>query len=226
MQRLYPLPAGPTTAAESYGVARPSGPQGRPWIATCMISSIDGSTVLAGVSGGLSSSADRDVLLTLRLIADMVIVGAGTVRSESYGKPTKAGQRIGVVSNTGNVDTSTSLFTSGAGFLILPENAPPTSVESVRAGIDEVDLAAAVRALPGRPRFVHAEGGPSLNGTLASADLIDEINLTTSPQVIGGSGPRLMSNAPDLMQPFRLVHLLEDNGFIFSRYVRQSTGIA
>ena len=185
-----------------------------------MVASVDGSSVLAGPSGGLSSDADRDVMLTLRALADVIIVGAGTVRSEGYGKPAKQGQRIGVVSRTGQVDTSSALFASGAGFLILPENAPATKIESVRAGIDEIDLDAAIRLLPGAPRFVHAEGGPLLNAALAAADLIDEMNLTISPQLIGGSGPRVVSQAPDLCTRLRLVHLLESEDFLFSRYIR------
>lgn len=189
-----------------------------------MVASIDGSTVFAGKSAGLSSDADRDVLLTLRSSADLIIVGAGTVRTEGYGIPRKSGQRIGVVSRTGRVDLDTPLFTSGAGFLILPQDAPPTSVDSVRAGVGELDLAAAIRALPGDPAFVQAEGGPSLNGALAACDLIDEINLTTSPQMIGGAGPRVTSDAPPLSHRFHLVHLLEDDGYLFSRYVRSDSG--
>ncbi len=159
-------------------------------------------------------------MLTLRTVANMIIVGAGTVRSEGYAKPAKPGQRIGVVSQTGHVDADSALFASGAGFLILPENAPPSSIESVRAGVDEIDLAAALCMLPGAPRFVHVEGGPSLNGALAAADLIDEMNLTMSPQLIGGSGPRVLSHAPDLNTSLRLVHLLESENFLFSRYTR------
>lgn len=186
-----------------------------------MVASIDGSTALDGASAGLSSDADREVLLTLRSIADLIIVGAGTVRSEGYGVPNKPGQRIGVVSRSGDVDVASRLFASGAGFLILPEDAPPTSVESVRAGVGELDLRAALRRLPGSPAFVQAEGGASLNGALAAADLLDEINITTSPLLVGGSGSRATSHGPQISHRFDLVHLLVDDGFIFSRYVRQ-----
>jgi riboflavin biosynthesis pyrimidine reductase len=56
-----------------------------------MVSSIDGSTVFDGESRGLSSDNDREVLLTLRRAADVINVGAGTVRSEGYGAPRKPG---------------------------------------------------------------------------------------------------------------------------------------
>ena len=171
MQRLLPSPTGPTTIAEAYGVDRQAPSSGRPWVALCMVSSIDGSTVLDGASAALSSDADREVLLTGRRLADMIIVGAGTVRAEGYGVPKKPGQRIGVVSRSGHVDADTPLFASGAGFLIVPEDAPETSIETVRAGVGELDIVAAMHRLPGNPSFVQAEGGASLNGSLATADL-------------------------------------------------------
>ena len=186
-----------------------------------MVASIDGSTVLDGASAGLSNDTDREVMLTLRRIADMIIVGAGTVRAEGYGPPRKPGQRIGVVTKSGSVDTSTPLFTSGAGFLIMAEDSPAVDVESVRAGTGDVDLAGALLHLPGSPRFVQAEGGASLNGALAAADLLDEINITTSPLVVGGDGARATTHAPELTHRYDLAHLIEEDGYLFSRYIRR-----
>ena len=185
-----------------------------------MVASIDGSTALDGASAGLSSDADRNILLALRMLADMIIVGAATVRAENYGVPKKPGQRIGVISHSGNVDPTSRLFTSGAGFLIVPEDAPQTPIETVRAGIGELDLAAALMHLPGSPAFVQAEGGPNINGVLAAADLIDELNVTTSPQLVGGDGKRITANMTAMGQMFDLVQVCEDDGFLFNRYVR------
>jgi riboflavin biosynthesis pyrimidine reductase len=183
-----------------------------------MVASIDGSTVVDRRSTQLSSPTDTEVLLTLREIADLIIVGAGTVREEGYGPPAKAGQRIGVMSRSGNIDLTSPLFTSGAGFLILPEDAPEQPVDTVRAGVGRVDLAAAVAQLD--VNFVQAEGGAILNGALTEADLVDELNLTISPQLVGGRGPRLVVGAQDVTRRMRLAHLLEDDGFLFTRYLR------
>ena len=87
------------SANEAYHVARQR-PASRPWVAMCMVASIDGSTVMTGNSAALSSAADRSVLLALRAAADHVLVGAGTVRAEGYGVPGKVGQRVAVVSHT------------------------------------------------------------------------------------------------------------------------------
>ncbi len=217
MRRLFDHPTDHVTVREAYGVERPR-PAGRPWLGVCMVSSIDGSTVVDSNSRSLSSPTDQEVLLTLRDLADVLIVGAATVRIEGYGPPRKRGQRVGVVSRRGDVDASTSLFTSGAGFLILPEDAPPTTVESVRAGTGEVDFAGALAQLDAD--FVQAEGGALLNGALSAADVIDELNLTISPQLAGGDGPRVTSGSVQVSRKMRLAHVLEEDGFLFTRYVR------
>lgn len=183
-----------------------------------MVASIDGSTVVGSNSRGLSSKTDQEVLLTLRELADVLIVGAATVRIEGYGKPKKPGQRVGVVSRRGDVDAQSPLFTSGAGFLIVPEDAPASSLDSVRAGRGDVDLGAALAQLDAD--FVQAEGGARLNGALAAADLIDELNLTVSPLLAGGDGPRVTGGATQLARPMRLAHVLEEDGFLFTRYTR------
>jgi riboflavin biosynthesis pyrimidine reductase len=217
MRRLYEVPTDHVAARDAYDVPRPR-PVGRPWVGLCMVASLDGSTVLDTNSRRLSSPADQEVLLTLRALADVLLVGAATVRIEGYGKPRKPGQRVGVVSRRGDVDVSSPLFSSGAGFLILPEDAPPTAIDSIRAGVGEVDLAAALGQLDAD--FVQAEGGAHLNGALAAADVIDELNLTVSPLIAGGSGPRLATTTTDLARRMRLAHVLEHDGFLFTRYVR------
>ncbi len=183
-----------------------------------MVSSIDGSTVVDSNSRKLSSKRDQEVLLTLRELADILIVGAATVRIEGYGPPRKPGQRVGVVSRRGDVDATAELFTSGAGFLIVPDDAPPTSVDAIRAGVGGVDLAAALGQLDAD--FVQAEGGALLNGALSAADVIDELNLTISPQLAGGDGPRVTSGSLQLSRRMRLAHVLEEDGFLFTRYLR------
>lgn len=217
MRRLFDDPTDHLTVREAYDVPRPR-PAERPWLGVCMVSSIDGTTVIDSNSRGLSSKTDQEVLLTLRELADVLIVGAATVRIEGYGPPRKKGQRVGVVSRSGDVDTTNTLFTSGAGFLILPDDAPPTSIESIRAGTGGVDFAAALAKLDAD--FVQAEGGAQLNGALSGADVIDELNLTISPQLAGGDGPRVTSGNAQISRKMRLAHVLEDDGFLFTRYLR------
>ena len=229
LRRLFPEPATDTTAGEAYAAHRParsSSAGRRPWVSLCMIASLDGAIVVDGRSGPLGNATDRDVLLSLRQFADVVLVGAGTARGEGYGPPGKPGLRVGVVTNSGRVDLGGRLFTSGAGFLIAPESAAvdTTAVEVLRVGSEQVDLAVALSRLdsvvPG-VAAVQAEGGPTLNAGLLASDLVDEFNLTISPRLVGGDSPRVVHGAPDVDARFELAHLLaDDEGFVFGRWLR------
>ena len=185
---------------------------GRPWVGVCMVASLDGSTVVEGRSGGLSNPNDAAVFGRLRRAADVVLVGASTVPLEGYGPPRKPGQRIGVVTASGNVDLDSELFTSGAGFLIMPEDGPaPGGAGRRGAGRDEVastwpPRCAASMTSSTAPTFVQAEGGPHLNGALLDADCVDELDLTISPVLGGGTGPRLTASATPTLTRFTLAH--------------------
>jgi len=210
---------------EAYDVERPA-PGDRPWVGLCMVTSLDGSIAVDGTSGTLGNSNDLDVLLTLRDLADVLIVGAATARGEGYGPPRRPGQRIGVVTDRGNVDLDSELFSSGAGFVIANERTAvdDTRVDVLRAGRERVDIVEALTRLdeivPG-VRYVQAEGGATLNASLLDADLIDELDLTLSPHLVGGTGPRLTVGASESMHRFVLAHLLaDDEGFVFSRWLR------
>ncbi len=209
-----------------YGVTRPV-PAGRPWVGVCMIASLDGSTVVDGRSGALGASGDRVVFAALRRAADAILVGSATARAEHYRSPKRTGQRIGVVTSTGAVDQSTDLFSSGAGFLVMPEDGPdaPAGIDVIRAGEGTVDLRGALARLGEvmePPTFVQAEGGARLNAGLLDADCVDELNVSIAPLIVGGDGRRLIAGAADTMQPFEPVHVLaDDDGYLFSRWVRR-----
>ncbi len=217
MRRLFPDPADDVTVRECYDVDRPA-PDGRPWVALCMVAGLDGSTVVSGTSRGLSNATDASVLLTMRELVDVVLVGAGTVRAEGYGPPRTPGLRIAVVSRSADLDFDQPLWQSGRATLVTTLDAPDVPVPTVRAGHGVIDLAAALSRLDAR--VVQCEGGGTLNGLLAGADLIDELNFTLSPHITGGHGPRVTVGAPDVMHRMRLAHVLEEDGFLYTRYVR------
>ena len=184
-----------------------------------MVASIDGSTVVEGNSRALGSPGDLAVLLGLRALADVIIVGSSTVTIDDYGPPSKPGLRVGVVTRSANIDAARPLFTSGSGFLITTETAStPAGIECVRAGTIEVNLAEAVTQLQGN--FAQLEGGPTLNAAMLAADLVDEINVTISANMVGGNGPRLTNGAPDVLKRYQLAHVCEEDGFLFLRYTR------
>ncbi len=230
VRRVFPEPPGEVSLDELYGDPPRPRVGNRPWVGICMVASLDGSTVLHGRSGGLSNPDDTAVLATLRRAADAVVVGAATVRKEGYGAPKKSGQRIGVVTATGGVDPASELFRSGAGFLIMPEDGVPPSgpegpIDVVRAGHGRVDIARALERLGEvmpAPTYVQAEGGARLNGSLLDADCVDELDLTISPLLVGGDGPRVTAGGDAATAGFELAHVLVDErSFLYTRWVRR-----
>ena len=94
--------------------------------------------------------------------------------------------------------------------------------EVVDAGTgSQVDVGLVVADLAGRGAgVVLAEGGPSLNHQLVAAGLVDELNLTISPLLVGGTAKRILSG-PTLAAPagLRLDRVLSDDGYLFCRYL-------
>lgn len=222
LRRLHPEPAADVHIADAYGDPDRSPPPGRPWVMITMVASVDGATTMNGASGPLGNASDTAVLSATRAAADLVVVGAGTVRAERYGPPKTPGQRVGVVTSGGSLDMSGPLFSSGAGFLIMPESGPHLDVPTLRVGDASVDAAAMlsrVHELVGRPvGVVQVEGGPTLNGWLVDAGCVDEFNLTLAPRIAGGAGPRAVVGA-GTSADLDLAHLLvDDGGFVFSRW--------
>ncbi|MEW6477316.1 MAG: dihydrofolate reductase family protein [Actinomycetota bacterium] len=200
--------------------------EGRPAVRLNMISSVDGSTALDGLSGGLGGPADRRVFAALRSLADVVLVAAGTVRAETYGP---AQVPIAVVSGSLTFDWTAPFFTAATHrpIMVTSKQAPPAALEQAEAVADiliagdaEVDLTEAVHQL-GRRSFRHilAEGGPSLNGALTSAGLLDELCLSLAPRLVSGSAKRIVSGPPLLPPPELTLHTVcEEDGYLFLRY--------
>ena len=236
------LPPGGTE--EAYADLADRRGRGRPYVAVNMVASADGAISVEGRTQAMSSEADRFVFHYLRSLADVILVGAQTVRAESYGPPripeerqaerVARGQspvpRIAVVSGSLDLDWGSRLFTESPTrpIVLTTAEADTTEAEAVaeviRAGDARVDLPAALAAVGELGvGFVLCEGGPTLNGVLAADDLIDELCLTVAPTLVGADvGAGLLGHVrlPDL-QPLSLVHALEEDGDLFLRYRRR-----
>lgn len=204
-----------------------------------------------GRSASLSGPADRLLFAALRSIADIVLAGAGTVRAENYGaarlSPEAAAARaareqdgpprLAVVTGSLRLDPTARLFQEAqpeARPIVLTMSqaldAAPTThdqlakVADVRAvGEATVDWERAVRLLHDDygARVVLVEGGPTVNAHLVDQDLLDELCLTVSPLLLGGSAQRIVANIPPIDPlKLRLDRAFEDEGFLFLRYVR------
>jgi riboflavin biosynthesis pyrimidine reductase len=193
--------------------------RGRPWVRANMIASADGAATASGLSGGLSGDADRTVFGVLRALADVVLVGAGTVRAEAY-RPARIPERwaglregrtpsppIAVVSRSLDLMPASPLLTEAPGhartIVITVQGAPAdrkaavaSQAELIVAGEQRVDLRAAIGALAAMGhRRILTEGGPHLLGQIAEAGLLDELCLTVSPVLAGGQAGRIIEGA-------------------------------
>jgi riboflavin biosynthesis pyrimidine reductase len=164
----------------------------------------------AAISG--RNPGDRLVMGLLRAWADVVLVGAGTLRAHPGGRWTaerahppaadafaelrrEAGlgpsPRFAVLSATGRLDVrepaleDATIITSGAGARSLADGLPGTA-EVVALDDATLGPAAAVDVLRSQGhRRILTEGGPNVMGTLVSAGAVDELFLTLSPVLVG-----------------------------------------
>ncbi|NMH95157.1 pyrimidine reductase family protein [Pseudonocardia bannensis] len=226
-------------------VSRPSR-EDRPWVLINFVASPDGSVATGGRVGGLSSPVDKEVFRLLRSVADVILVGAGTVRAEGYGphRPSAehqasrrergqpASATMAVVSASLRLNLQSALFSDGARpIVITPNNVEAAArdrtaahADLIMAGEDAVDLQGALRQLHGRGvRLVVCEGGPLLFAKLLAGGLVDELCLTVSPLLV--ADPVRLLPAGALAQPaaLRLAHVLEDDGHLFLRYLLASS---
>jgi 5-amino-6-(5-phosphoribosylamino)uracil reductase len=207
-----------------------------PHVRVNFVASADGAVTVDGRSGGLGNDADRRVFGALRELADVVLVGAGTVRSEDYRgarKPTRGAATpppIAVVTGSADLDPGARLFTDTAvaPIVLTGPDAPADRLAALRAaGADVVVLdplsPAAVLDELGR-RGLHrvlCEGGPRLFGDLVGADLVDELCLTVAPVLAAGAAGRIAVGPPGPPpRRLRLVGALEEDGALLLRYAR------
>lgn len=207
-----------------------------------MIMSLDGAAVFGGLAGPLSNVSDHNLLLALRGYADVVLVGAGTVRAERYGpvrlSPTQRADRrehfgitdvppIAVVTRTGQVPASLFAEPRQRPLLVTTAEVARTRPELreradlLLAGDTAVDVGAAVERLQARGfHRILCEGGPTLLDELIAADLVDEMCVTISPTLSGESTGRRPGAHLDRPARMSLRHSVNDGDYVYLRYSR------
>ncbi len=207
-----------------------------PWMRVNFVSSADGAASLDGTSGGLGSAADKQVFGVLRELADVVLVGAGTVRAENYrgARRDTRGRAspppIAVVTGSADLDPGSLLFTDTRvpPIVLTSAAAPPERRERLAAaGADVValdglspDALLAELARRGLHRVL-CEGGPSLFGALVAADAVDELCLTLAPVLAGGTAGRIARGPEGTpARPMTLAAALHAEGTLLLRYRR------
>lgn len=228
--------------AAGYAVPGPAGA----WLRVNMVSTLDGAGVGAdGRTGSINTEADHVVFELLRALSDVVVIGAATARTEGYsplrlpspyaalrdstGRPPQL--PLAVVTRSGALPPRLR-SQSDAGPVLAVTAARSPGLDGLRellgaeqvlvAGEDDVDLALAVDLLHRRGlRHVHCEGGAHLLWQLLTADLVDELDVTYSPVVVGGSQSRIVVG-PALERSFRPKLLVEEDGTVMGRWLRDA----
>lgn len=242
MRRLWPEPEAEVELAELLDLIRPweQANDERPLVLTNFVLSVDGRATLEGRSGPIGGSADTAFLIGLRTRVDAVMIGAGTMRAERYGRliadPAKRErrERIGLshdpllvlISATLDLPWDAGAFTSPGRILIhtSSDEPLPETVATVRVVRHDrpIELGGVLHDLRSDRgiRAVLCEGGPRLHGALHSQGLVDELFVTTAPKLAGGSGPGLVSGLPERERELERVWLVldEPSGDIFARY--------
>lgn len=220
----------------------------RCWVRANMISSLDGGATDDGSSGGLAGPGDRAVFTRMRQEADVILVGASTVRIENYsGAQMSVAQRrarqsrgqaevppIAVVTHRADFEHDAKLFTrTEVPPLILTARETVADarhrfgelaevVDASGAQPDRVDPDAVLDALNSRElRRVLTEGGPSLLDMFVERDLLDELCVTIAPVLVGGNARRIVAGQGEAHTRMRRSHVLSDGeGYLYTRYVR------
>jgi 5-amino-6-(5-phosphoribosylamino)uracil reductase len=215
------------------------------WVRANMVCTLDGAARGPdGVTASINSPTDHRVFTLLRGLADVVLVGAGTVRAEGYGPPkvrrefaaarAAEGQRpapwLAVVTRSGELPDDKGLLTPEAGTLVITCAAAGTAVLQrlqaqvgadavIVAGDDSVDVTAAIDGLNDRGlNRVLCEGGPTLLGQLVAAGELDELCLTWTPHLTGNVGLGLVSGTTPA-RDLQLGHLLTADSTLVGRWV-------
>jgi riboflavin-specific deaminase-like protein len=211
----------------------------RPYLVLNFATTLDGRAAIDGRSGPIGDATDTEMLQRLRTRVDAVMIGAGTMRAERYGRIVSDPEfrayreRTGLahdplavlVSNRLELPWDATLFTDGGGQVVIftaseeepPDTATPVTVVRHPEGV-ELDRALEWLLKERDIRSVLCEGGPTLHGRLREGGLADELFLTFAPKIAGGEGPRVLEGALPDVDRVELAWLLESEGELFGRY--------
>ena len=195
VERLYPGPNAPVDIDDRDALLELYRPPRADWLRLNLIATVTGGASGSdGTSETLTNPVDRRILGVIRQLADIVLIGAQTLRAEVYLQPKRS--RLAIVTISGELGGHRIEAPEGATPIVL---CPATAAARVRAtlpsaevieldvqadgGIAAADMIDALRAA-GFASII-CEGGPSLAAQMLDAGLVDEFCLSTSP-LVGG----------------------------------------
>lgn len=224
----------PSSNAEPEALIGPDSDPSRQQVRAVAATTLFGAFSRHGRSQALGNDADAAFLTALREWADVILVGAGTVRAEAYG-PSKT--PIAILSQSLRLDASLGVFSSPTVIVLTPESSllnaalQPSfntlgAVGAELISIKDGSMRQIVAALHSRGfNRIVCEGGPSLYADLLANDLVDVLHLTTDPSVGSGDADWGLKFTPhtEFLRRFQLEHVaITQDSMLFSRYRRET----
>jgi riboflavin-specific deaminase-like protein len=214
-------------------------PADRPYLALNMVTTADGRATIAGRSGPIGNPADQDLFHALRTCCDAVMVGAGTLRAENYGRLVRKPERRAARERAGLDPDPVAVIVSGR--LDIPADLPllhspeqriivatfsdgelpgAAQFEYLRHDGGAVDMPRLLRELRERDiRCVLCEGGPTLNAELLRVGGVDELWHCLAPKLAGEpDAPTMVTGVLHETVEMTLASILENDSHLFLRY--------
>lgn len=216
----------------------------RPFVRFNFVSSIDGSAQVDGLSAALGSEGDHRIFALIRRLADVIVVGSGTVRAEGYegalvsaqdsqwrtSHGLRAHPALAIISTGLNLDPDAPIFTQSPVPVMVFTTVDVTAelrqsfgedVELIQVAQRDggCDAAEIVAYLDQHDLgFIHCEGGPHIFGQFATAGAVDSACVSLSPVLVAGEGKRITAHDKETFQQFSLHSLFEEENMLFSDY--------
>ena len=214
----------------------PPPPAERPYVLVNMVASADGKTVIEGNERGLGSPTDQRLLRELRVHADVVLNGSGTLRASGTSarlgdvvleeiRVSRAKTRLpvaAVLTASADLPLEAVFFTARDFEAVVYASARPPAervaaiaatgrpVVTVPAGEEVPAMLRHMRDELGA-RLLLLEGGPTLNGDFFRRGLVDEFFLTLGAVIVGGdhvASPVEMPGVEPTLETVRCLDLL------------------
>ena len=219
--RLLPDRAADLTATDLAAAVPGPASADRPFMLVNMIATADGRATIAGRTGPIANRADYELFHALRTRVDAVMVGAETVRVESYGPMEPLAV---LVTRSARVPAEVGLLRAADNRVLVLTPSAHAELPECAARVDylRAPLAEGVRRLRTERgvRSVLCEGGPQLLGDLLRAGLVDELHFVIATKLVGGDDPVTTVTGPALDPPaeLALLSLHESGGYLFLGY--------
>ncbi|WP_375388388.1 dihydrofolate reductase family protein [uncultured Amnibacterium sp.] len=169
------------------------------WVRVNLVVALGGQAVGGdGTSESLTGGIDRALLGVLRRSADVVLVGAGTLRAERLAMPRTAQLAIATLRKDFDPAALPQPAADGRRPMLL---CPPGTAHAVQRRVGDAAEVVAVDGDPAAsPRLlvdalrergfgrIVCEGGADVAGRLLTAGVVDELDLTTAPMLMDGAG--------------------------------------